>query len=76
MYFEGGTMKTKDAISYFGGTVKLAKALGIAQPAVSQWGEEVPLRRAHEINQLTNGELKVDYIPNKVGECKHHQRQT
>ena len=55
-------MKTKDAISYFGGTVKLAKALGIAQPAVSQWGSDVPLRRAHEIQHITGGVLKVDFI--------------
>ena len=41
-------MKTKEVIEFFGGTNATARALGITQPAVSQWGEDVPAsRQAH-----------------------------
>ena len=56
-------MKKKAAVSYFGSTVKLAEALGIAQPAISQWGKDVPPRRAFEIERITNGALKADFTP-------------
>lgn len=54
-------MKKADAISHFGTTVKLASALGIAQSAVSQWGDEIPKLRAYEIERITNGALKADF---------------
>ena len=56
-------MKKKDAVLYFGNTVKLAKALGIAQAAISQWPEDIPQRRAFEIERITNGALKADFTP-------------
>jgi transcriptional repressor of cell division inhibition gene dicB len=58
-------MKTQDAIRHFGSATELAKALGIWKTAVSQWGENVPPRRAYEIERLTRGKLKADIeLPN------------
>ncbi|MBB1312529.1 Cro/CI family transcriptional regulator [Aliivibrio sp. SR45-2] len=56
-------MKTKEAISYFGTAVALAGKLNITKQSVSKWGEEVPQRRAFEIERITNGALKADFIP-------------
>ncbi|QYJ79408.1 Cro/CI family transcriptional regulator [Shewanella acanthi] len=52
-------MKTCDAVEYFKGKSKLAKALGINPASVSQWGEDVPALRAYQLEHLTNGHLKV-----------------
>ena len=53
---------TKDeALAYYGTQVKLAKALGITQAAVSKWPEQVPLLRQYELERLTGGALKVDH---------------
>ncbi|WP_022940084.1 Cro/CI family transcriptional regulator [Psychromonas hadalis] len=62
-------MKKQDAIKYFGGVGKVASELGIAHNAVSQWGEEVPIRRAFELERITNGALKADFtapVPKKL----------
>lgn len=40
------------AIKHFGGTTKLANALGIKHSAVSQWGDYVPPLRAFQIREL------------------------
>lgn len=56
-------MKKVDALSHFGTQKALAEALGIAQAAVAQWGDQVPQRRAFEIERLTAGKLKADYSP-------------
>jgi hypothetical protein len=53
-------MKTADAILHFGNQGLLAKALDVSQPAISKWGEDVPVLRAYQIQVLTRGELKVD----------------
>lgn len=45
-------MKTQDAISLFGSIKALAKALGITQPAIYQWGENVPELRAFQIREI------------------------
>lgn len=52
-------MKKNEAIGHFGSVVKLAEALGIKPQAVSQWGEHIPMRRAYEIERITNGKLKA-----------------
>ncbi|MCT7942414.1 MULTISPECIES: Cro/CI family transcriptional regulator [Shewanella] len=52
-------MKTAAAISHFGSQGALAKALNVSQPAISKWGEEVPILRAYQIEVLTQGKLKV-----------------
>ena len=58
-------MKKKDVIEYFGGVGKTAIVLGVLQSAVSQWGENVPQRRAFEIERITNGVLKADFTPSQ-----------
>lgn len=55
-------MKTADVVGYFGTQEQVAAALGISQAAVSQWGDNVPLRRAYEIEQITRGKLKAPKI--------------
>lgn len=52
-------MKTSDVIAHFGTQERVAEALGISQAAVSQWGETVPKLRAFELEQITNGWLRV-----------------
>lgn len=45
-------MKTKYAIEQFGSIKELALALGITQPAIYQWGDDVPELRAYQIAEL------------------------
>jgi DNA-binding transcriptional regulator YdaS (Cro superfamily) len=45
-------MTTEEAKALFGGTRKLAEALGITEQAVSQWGENVPELRVYQIKVL------------------------
>jgi DNA-binding transcriptional regulator YdaS (Cro superfamily) len=45
-------MNTKDAIEQFGSIKELAKALGITQPAIYQWGDKVPELRAYQIAEM------------------------
>ena len=52
-------MKKKEAVNYFGTPTKLAVALGIKPEAVYQWGEYIPVRRAYELQDITNGVLRV-----------------
>lgn len=54
-------MKKSKAIAYFGNAVNLAKKLGINPSAVYQWPEQIPQRRAYEIEKLTKGELKAEF---------------
>jgi len=53
-------MRKKSVLKFFGGPVKVARALGIKHQAVSQWKELVPWRAAYKIEKLTDGKLKVD----------------
>lgn len=53
-------MKTTTAIAHFGSRAKLAKALGISNSAVTQWGKDVPPRRALELERLTHGVLRLE----------------
>ena len=53
-------MKTSDAINHFGSGTALAKALGIKQPSVSGWGDEVPALRQLQLEALTSGALVAD----------------
>ena len=55
-------MKKSTAIEYFGNSVKLAKALDINPSAVYQWAEIIPRLRAFEIERITNGALKADFV--------------
>ena len=53
-------MKTQDAISHFGTQTALAKALGITQPTVAEWGEYPPPLRQLQIQQITVGQLQAE----------------
>lgn len=53
-------MKTKDAIDHFGTQTALAKALGITQPTVAEWGEYPPPLRQLQIQQVTVGQLQAE----------------
>ncbi|CTW80790.1 Cro/Cl family transcriptional regulator [Escherichia coli] len=53
-------MRKSDVINYFGGVCKIAEALGIKHPSVSEWPEIIPEGRAYQLEKITNGKLKVD----------------
>ncbi|MPY24331.1 Cro/CI family transcriptional regulator [Shewanella sp. YLB-07] len=55
-------MNTAEAVDYFKGKAKLARALGINPASVSQWGDDVPALRAFQIERLTHGALKVNAV--------------
>mgnify|MGYP003456782076 FL=1 len=52
-------MTKTEAINHFGSQVAAAKALGIAQPSVSLWPEQLPELRQLQIENLTDGALKA-----------------
>jgi len=54
-------MDKQTAIDFFGSAAALAKALGVSKSAVSQWGEQVPMRRQFEIEHVSGGALRADY---------------
>lgn len=54
-------MKKIDVINFFGTQEKTAAALGLKQASVSRWDEDIPVRRAFEIEHITNGALKADF---------------
>ena len=53
-------MLKEDAVKHFGGAAALAKALGIALPSVSEWGDIIPEGRAYQLQVITAGALRVD----------------
>lgn len=55
-------MKTADAISHFGTASALAKSLNISKQSVSKWDADIPQRRAFEIERITKGALKAEFI--------------
>lgn len=57
--YEGIVVLKREVIEHFGSVGAVASALGIKSSAVSQWPELIPMRRAYEIERITNGVLKV-----------------
>ena len=53
-------MKTSDAIEYAGGSLKLARLLGLSSGAISQWGEYPPAGRQLQIEKITSGKLAAE----------------
>jgi len=53
-------MLKSSAIQYFGSQSKLAKAIGISQGAIAQWGDKVPATWAAVLDKITDGELEFD----------------
>ena len=60
-------MNTKDAIEQFGSIKELAKALGITQPAIYQWGDKVPV--------LLDGGVEICHYFLDVDELAAHLRK-
>jgi len=54
-------MNKQTAIDFFGSASALAKALGVSKSAVSQWDEQIPMRRQFEIEHVSGGVLRADY---------------
>jgi hypothetical protein len=45
-------MKTMDVVKRYGSKAAVARALGITQNAVVQWGETVPIFRQYQLREL------------------------
>jgi DNA-binding transcriptional regulator YdaS (Cro superfamily) len=60
-------MSLQKAIDHFGGPRNLADKLGLKTTmAISQWKKRgVPLKRALEIDELTNGDISFRDLINK-----------
>ena len=58
MRYAAGMTKT-EVLAHFGGQTAVAKALGMSQPSVSAWPEQLPVLRQLEIERLTLGVLKA-----------------
>ena len=52
-------MKTRDVIEHFGSQAALARAIGIKQPSIQDWGEIVPPLRQLQIEKITRGKFKA-----------------
>jgi DNA-binding transcriptional regulator YdaS (Cro superfamily) len=64
-------MKIEEAVEFFGNQTKLAKGLGIAVNAVSNWkvrGNEIPLPVQWQIELATKSLLQADVKPHMLGE--------
>jgi transcriptional repressor of cell division inhibition gene dicB len=53
-------MNTKQVLRHFGSQKAVARALGIAQPSVFQWGDRPPALRQLQLEHITAGRLKAD----------------
>lgn len=62
-------MTKSDAVKFFGSQAELASALGITQPSVAEWPEQVPKLRQIQLERITKGKLQADpecYMPAKA----------
>lgn len=53
-------MRTDQVIEHFGSQAAVARALGIRQPSVCEWGETPPPLRQLQIERITAGALRAD----------------
>ena len=57
-------MTTDDAIDYCGGSAsELARRLGISRQAIDNWGRWPPPGRQIQIEHMTGGALRAEYVP-------------
>lgn len=52
-------MNKAEVIQHFGSVGETARALGLSQPSVTNWGDQLPILRQLEIERLTRGVLKA-----------------
>ena len=52
-------MKKSSVISYYGDMKSISEVLGVDYSAVRQWDDEIPVNRAYELHDLTDGELET-----------------
>ena len=53
------TIKTADAVKFFGSKSKLAQALGIRPQSINDWGEIMPELRAYKLREMFPREFTV-----------------
>ena len=53
-------MKKKDAIAFFRTPRGVARAAGVSDAAVSQWGDRIPLGTAALLEKASGGKLKLN----------------
>ena len=59
-------------LKHFGGASKLAEALSVSLPAVSQWRVSgFPAARAIEIERITHGKFKAKDIIERISDAKN-----
>ena len=52
-------MTTQEAVQFWGGQTRLAKALGITRDAVHKWKQYPPMDKQFQIMVLSGGRLAV-----------------
>lgn len=57
---EAYIMTKQEAVTYFGGPVALARALGIVYQSVLNWKDPLPMNRQRQIQLLSGGRLIAD----------------
>ena len=58
-------MTTQEAVQFWGGQTRLAKALGITRDAIYKWRDYPPMAYQYQIMVLSGGRLSVTYINEK-----------
>lgn len=62
-------MTTDEAVKFWGGPTRLAKALGITRDAVHKWKQYPPTDKQFQIMVLSGGRLSVTFVSdNKKGQ--------
>ena len=52
-------MTTEEAVKFYGTKTAVADALGISKSCVTEWGNEPPMLRQYQLQELTKGKLKL-----------------
>ena len=65
-------MTTQEAVQFWGGQTRLAKALGITRDTVHKWKQYPPMATQFQIMVLSGGRLSVTYI-NEKGQNNHDE---
>lgn len=69
-------MRTQDVLEHFKSQTAVAKALGIRQSSVAEWGEFPPPLRQVQLEALTEGQLKAERecLPQPASEAPPEKR--